>query len=415
MVRGRVPVQKLHKSGFTLIELLIVTVVVVTLASIVFRLTNLGGNETSRAKTVRRLQRLENCLSGYYAAFGTYPPVRLHGSRDIYVEVGSHFVQKDDNSRNDTWAREGENYNRMWQQVDAACKSQPVGVAFPFPTRYSDEIDKLSEQVKGLVNSEAYAQLNLTEEQKAALTAGFDDGVSGDVGRHDASSGDWRDVQLFKFGLMSYLLPRYMYMMSFDCASGQFNIGSYKQWTDDNKLPANAAVDGEPYDSWNALKDDVGNDTAGGHDKRWRVELIPSQAACSRWMVNLRNEKNDIMIKGAKRKFFGVEVGDKSGSGLPDPEYPASIVNRLFAPNSDSTSQQYILDRLTAVDGWDNEFYYYSPPPYQSYRIWSAGRNGKTFPPWIDIDQLEGRGLGAAEIRRIASEWKADDIVQLSN
>ena len=409
--------RKLHKSGFTLIELLIVTVVIVTLASIVFRLANLGGDETARAKTVRRLQRLENCLSGYYAAFGTYPPVKLHGTRDIYVQVGSHFVQRDDDSRNDTWAKSGDDYNTMWQQVDAACKSQPVGVAFPFPTRYSSHIKKLSEQVQGLLNSEAYERLNLSEKQKEALAAGFDDGVSGDIGRHKKGqkSGDWRDGQLFKFGLMSYLLPRYMFMMSFDCKSGQFNIGSYKQWTDDNKLPANAALDGEPYANWDELKNDVGSDESDKHNDRWKVELIPSQAACARWMVNLRNEKNDIMIVGAKRKFFGVEVGSSSSGGVPSPEYPASIVNRIFAPDDDSNSQQYILDRLTAVDGWDNEFYYYSPPPYQSYQIWSAGKNEKTFPPWIELDQLEGSGLSKDEIRRIASEWKSDDIVQLSN
>ena len=407
--------QKSHKSGFTLIELLIVTVVIVTLASIVFRLANLGGNETARAKTVRRLQRLENCLSGYYAAFGTYPPVKLHGTRDIYVQVGSHFVQMDDDSRNEQWAKSGEAYNTMWQQVNAACKSQPVGAAFPFPTKYSDHITRLSEQVKSLLDSEAYQRLNLSEKQKQALSAGFDDGVSQNVGRHDDGSGDWRDVQLFKFGLMSYLLPRYMFMMSFDCMSGSFNIGSYKQWTDDNKLPANAAIDGEPYDNWDELKRDVGSDESNEHNNRWKVELIPSQAACARWMVNLRNEKNDIMITGAKRKFFGVEVGNSTSGGVPSPEYPAYIVSRIFAPEAKSNSQQYILDQLTAVDGWDNEFYYYSPPPYQSYRIWSAGQNEKTFPPWIELDQLEGSGLSNGEIRRIASEWMADDIVQLSN
>lgn len=33
------------------------------------------------------MQRLENCLSGYYAAYGSYPPVKLHGSRDYTLEV----------------------------------------------------------------------------------------------------------------------------------------------------------------------------------------------------------------------------------------------------------------------------------------------------------------------------------------
>ena len=70
------------KKAFTLVELLIVVVVLVTLMAVTFRLSSIGSNQTARNKTVSRLQKLENCLSGYYAAFGTYPPVRLHGSRN---------------------------------------------------------------------------------------------------------------------------------------------------------------------------------------------------------------------------------------------------------------------------------------------------------------------------------------------
>ena len=68
------------KKGFTLIELLIVTVVIVALMGIMFRLTGIVGSTSERETTIARMQRLENCLSGYYAAFGSYPPVALHGS-----------------------------------------------------------------------------------------------------------------------------------------------------------------------------------------------------------------------------------------------------------------------------------------------------------------------------------------------
>ena len=59
------------KKGFTLVEMLIVVVVLVTLMTITFRLTSLGRDQTDRNKTIARLQRLENALSGYYAAFGS--------------------------------------------------------------------------------------------------------------------------------------------------------------------------------------------------------------------------------------------------------------------------------------------------------------------------------------------------------
>ena len=56
--------RKLHKSGFTLIELLIVTVVVVSLMAIVFRLTGIASGTSKQERTVARMQGLENCLSG---------------------------------------------------------------------------------------------------------------------------------------------------------------------------------------------------------------------------------------------------------------------------------------------------------------------------------------------------------------
>ena len=58
------------KKGFTLVELLIVVVVMITLMTITFRLSSIGSDATARNKTVNRLNRLENCMSGYYAAFG---------------------------------------------------------------------------------------------------------------------------------------------------------------------------------------------------------------------------------------------------------------------------------------------------------------------------------------------------------
>ena len=66
--------------------MLIVVVVLVTLMTMTFRLSSLGGDNWRHNKTVARLQRLENCLSGYYAAFGTYPPVALHGYRNPWLK-----------------------------------------------------------------------------------------------------------------------------------------------------------------------------------------------------------------------------------------------------------------------------------------------------------------------------------------
>ena len=82
-----------NNRGFTLIELLIVVVVIATMMGILFRLAGVGGDSQARNNTITRIQKLEYALSGYYAAFGSYPPVPLHGSRDIFQDVNSHGVQ----------------------------------------------------------------------------------------------------------------------------------------------------------------------------------------------------------------------------------------------------------------------------------------------------------------------------------
>ena len=82
------------KRGFTLIEMLVVVAVLAVLMAMVFRLSGIGSDSDNRSVTIERLQRLENCLSGYYAAFGSYPPVKLHGSRNPYLRTNVHGIQK---------------------------------------------------------------------------------------------------------------------------------------------------------------------------------------------------------------------------------------------------------------------------------------------------------------------------------
>ena len=121
------------KRGFTLIELLIVVVVIAALTTIIFRLAGVGGESTARAVTVSRLQRIENALSGYYAAFGTSPPVPLQGSRDIYQKVDEyHGVQLDDINKQTISSGGGEGAKTMQEQILAACRSQPFGAYFPY-------------------------------------------------------------------------------------------------------------------------------------------------------------------------------------------------------------------------------------------------------------------------------------------
>ena len=386
--------------------MLIVVVVLVTLMTMTFRLSSLGGDSWRHNRTIARLQRLENCLSGYYAAFGTYPPVALHGSRNPWLVVSDHGIQNDAGTENMNifgWSPEKFRAGTMsgdeksqetlaWAQVEAACRAQPVDCCFPFPERYSDYVDAKSEQLKEYVNTTE----GIPQRIKQVLSAGFDDGVSRNVGRFSQydDKTEWKDLQLFKFGLMSYLLPRYLVMMN----SKEELYSDHAQWTLNNDLPCNALT-GTKFGSWREVCDRA---TSDSKTDLAEVANIPSQAVCARWMANLEGIVN---TSHGSLSVFGVSIASGENSFNP---YNLHI----YSPggyDNDSTANQYVLDGCTVWDGWDNDFFYYSPAPYQSYILWSAGKNGRTFPPWIARDELDSKA------NKCIGAWTEDDIVSMSH
>ena len=383
--------------------MLIVVVVLVTLMTITFRLGAINTSSSYRNTTISRLQRLENCLSGYYAAFGSYPPVKQHGSYNFYLRADDHGIQNLDGEENTSiWGWDPEAFRRgsrpqeeadAWRQVQAACMAQPVGCAFPFREEYSDFVTAWSDQLK----EEAAASESLSQERKSIFAAGFDDGVSQNIGRHARfrNSSEWREIQLFKFGLMSFLLPRFLIMMESD----ESLYSDYRQWTDNNTMPSDPLT-GQRYRSWRKVWDDANKDR--DTTDYARVANIPSQAVCARWMPNL---EDTVFTTRSSLMLFGVDIAEpNSGAGFT---LDNTEVHSPGGYDQSSTAGQYILDFCTVRDGWWEEFYYYSPPPYQSYILWSAGPNGRTFPPWIARDTLD------AGANRCVGYWIADDIVGL--
>lgn len=407
------------KRGFTLIEMLVVVVVLVTLMGIVFRLGSIGGESRARTVTVQRLQRLEYAVSGYYAAFGTYPPVKLHGERNIYLKVSGHGIQNTDGQENTSiwgWIN-GDGTavanttaeKEAWAQVQSACRSQPVACEFPFPDTPAMNllVKSASERMKvwGEISS------NMSQSDKAKAMQGFDDGVSQNKGRFSAyrNKTEWADLQLFKFGLLSYLLPRYVVMMNGD----ETFFGNFDQWTGNNILPCNPMT-GDAFSSWSEIWKKVEDYWKNANKKSLvYVANIPSQAACARWIACFEK----ALCCSHSTKVFGLEVWDDSGLGqetgcLPNwSESSSTMSDNIYSPggfDNDSTSGQYILDCITMRDGWYNDLYYYSPAPHQSYVIWSAGPNGRTFPPWISRDAI------GADANRCIAYWTRDDIVNMS-
>jgi len=389
------------RKGFTLVELLVVVVVLVTLMSITFRLSSIGAGNESRSQTIARMNRLENCLSGYYAAFGTYPPVAVHGSRNIYATVSDHGIQSDteENRQIWNWTKIGDaEEKKAWEQVKAACKAQPVDCRFPFPD--SDEYRALVETVSSMLQVKANESgSGLSEARKNVLSNPFSTGLA-NLGRFDAEQTDWRRIQLFKFGLMSYLLPRYLVMMN--SREELYQNGNFAQWDVNNELPCNPLT-GYRFSGWQVVRNMAQSENSSDLAA---VANIPSQAVTARWMPNL----GGIVCCNHDFKLFGVNIrGDRGASELRSDNTEIEV----YSPGGyedDSTSGQYVLDSATVLDGWYREFYYYSAPPYQSYTLWSAGPNGRTFPPWISR-----KNMTDASANKCIGLWVEDDIVRMSN
>ncbi len=431
------------KKAFTLLELLVVVVIMCSLMTMVYRLTGISGGASSIAGTVSKMQRLENALSGYMAAFGSYPPVKVQGYQDIYRNCtqGEVYYSEPDKAFNRNWV--GYPWQQIILQVTMACKSQPIMMDFPYEPDQSDHVIETSNMIIEKMNKGVYdadmAQAkedlgDLFETYKQSALAGFDIGspfsrfnvqtMGPDGQMHNLTEAtDWNQLKLFRFGLLSFLLPRYLIMMG--CAAGSTdkdNPMSFAQWTANNALPARYWLDGTPYKSWEEFLDDLGGEDGKDKTKRWRIEMIPSQSVCQRWLQNLSGD----MITGRLRTLYGVEIGNGMSSLLI--ERWMDVYDQVFSPGQNGTGvigDQYVLDNYDILDGFGKSFYYYSPPPYTSYRLWSGGAGGvaaqdpksegATFPPWMTLEDLQDEDIPAEEQRKVASAWMSDDIVHLSH
>jgi len=423
------------KRAFTLIEMMIVVAILAILMTITFRLTGSGDNDKKRVNTIVTMQKIENCLSGYYAAFGSYPPVALQGSRDIYCQVqnGGQTGQQQQGKLKDISA-----------QVQAACRSQPFGCEYPPSPNEKVEIEKWafndSDSMKARVSGGKYKHYGQDQYQYAFAFQGNltepnpeEDFTDAFPRKGSKNLRTWQQVQLFRFGVMSYLLPRYLFMLRGD--SEWISKGDVcLQWADANEMPSDplegvsfsdlqqAGGPGEEGDSgWELMQE-----WAGGHEEgsssqtesseekfnRMRVANIPSQAVCARWMPNLEG----LCMTTISETFFGINItgsswlrkdnGFTTDQGDPYAVLPPDVMPIHTAPNG----TPYCLGWMTIYDGWNQEFFYYSLPPYQSYTLWSSGPNKKTFPPWIPLDELDDD-----DDIKTAAEWKADDIAHMSN
>ena len=350
--------------GFTLVELLIVTVVIAILMAIVFRLAGMGGESAARAKTISRLQKLSNAVSAYYAAFGSYPPVPLQGrSRDIHTRVNGNTmgygIQGPASERSEgSWDK---------KQIEAACRAQPVGAGYPLDPETTEDADLAT--MAEVYHIKRYHV------------------IDGNVGSFREGT-EWSENNVFMFGLMSFLLPRYQFMLD-----GKQELYGFKAWLENNRVPY--LLDGSRPDGWEKVQQDLRNSDL---KMTALVRQMPSQAVCERWMQNFAGIVDTYPFR-TRTKFFGIQTQ------VPESEIFNEADWLVFgAGGYDSDDSAYANNLKTVRDGWGKEFYYYSLPPYQSYLLWSSGPNKLTFPPWIDKTTLTGNQLNDV------NNWTADDI-----
>jgi prepilin-type N-terminal cleavage/methylation domain-containing protein len=334
------------QNGFTLIELMIVIAIIGILMGTTFKLMGVAVDAKARAVTVARMERLQNALSGYYATYGMYPAVPFYGDPNPFsTEPGK---------AEDT----GQLIGNIKDRCQAAARAQPVGFEYPTPVWMDDKIPIL------------FYPNNVISVNTA-------------VGSLSPTDSDWDKYKGFKFGLMSFLLPRVQIV-------GHPNDGDraplrdvYQraQWMDNNlssRVPGNNNAD------ITLLMQNL------------EKQRVIENEACIRWLPCfegiLRSFLNKVTLRDANNKIIAeVEInGDEAGG------------HRLAARQMQG-GPKVALAFITITDGWGREFFYYSAPPYQSFRVWSAGADGLTYPPWVPSNHRE--------YTSDATKWKKDDIV----
>lgn len=345
-----------NRQAFTLIELMVVVAIIAILIGGVFQLLSTVGQLNQKSDTMARMQRVQNAISGFYAEYGYYPPVPQYTTPDPWAASlkDDYNEQFQDTSTESGFAR----------VCNYAAASQPMAFEYPPATGLDPYINK-------------------TFQEWSILSPNTALGSSADTIPKD----EWKDVKLFKFGLLSFLLPR-VELVGFSGIAGgstslepDLNFYESRQWKKNN-----------PVSNVSSTR------------KALEAQQTIENRAVARWLPNLEG-----IVQGG-RTILGIDTheantaGDEGGYRTRAKTDSGGKVIDLLS--YDYNSQKYVLQFVSLRDGWGRELFYYSPPPYQSYRLWSAGKDGRTFPPWIPINSL------SSQERKWVAAWIKDDIVR---
>jgi prepilin-type N-terminal cleavage/methylation domain-containing protein len=323
-----------RKNGFTLIELMIVIAVIGILLAATFKLMGVASDARARAVTISRMEKLQNTLSNYHNSYGMYPAV------PIYQNPNLSLIKHDSDT--------GEALTTSAGKARTCARAQPMAFEYPTPLMLDDPVE--DEQYTTKLQS-------LVQDVNAISINALVDSL-------DPNKTSWEKYKAFKFGLVSFILPRVDVVGLPNSKQGPtLPVYVKGQWKFNNPT-SRAEVEESVME-------------------KLELQRGLEEGACKRWLPNLEK-----MLTGYKKNLYGIQIATGGGHGL---------VKRGNATLEGSGNTVYLAHN-TVTDGWGNEFFYYSAPPHQSYRIWSAGPDGNTFPPWETITK-QGEG------------WIKDDIV----
>jgi prepilin-type N-terminal cleavage/methylation domain-containing protein len=355
-----------YDRGFTLMELMIVLVIIGILMSGVFMLMSVVAKNADVSKTQSRIQKVQNAISGFYAAYGTYPPVELHGTTNPFGTINSDFEGEGEIDGNSLNA----------QACRRACRAQPVSFEYPYPQNVDSDVNIIFGAAGVMGANQTF--------NNAATIRDF----------------SWSKVQMFKFGLVSFLLPRIE------------TLGLPKE---NRPFSSEHPIDGFFRSAQWKHNNKTSRITTGGSTTDLR-QVLRSQRQmenreAAKWLPNLEGQ-----IAGYGPTIFNIKLA--SNDRMTDPDLDGTLRSRVSdadqeidhhhpfrGPYSRGGGSATVLYCSTLKDAWHRDLYYYSAPPYQSYRLWSAGPDGNTFPPWIPLDSL------STSDRKEVAEWLKDDIV----
>ena len=362
-----------RKQAFTLIELMVVVSVITILMLATFKLLQAAATAKKVAETRARMERIQNALSGYFAAYGQYPPVPAYCSLDPRKNtVFPDMVGYEDKNGIKTLTP-GRTVGNGSDDGDWESRAQltaryyqPIAFQYPTPQSWDKNIPL------------TFADWN------PAVQA-----VNQVRNQVDAGSDDWTSTKVFKFGLLAFLLPRSEIAgVPSSPTAGQSDGAPHpdlfvkKQWISQSFDPTRKP--GELMDPtfFNLM----------------RRQRAAENIACAKWLPHLQKTLSGVgTVLGIDLHCPGESYAD---AGLQVRSMKLTTGN--YVPVA--------MLVVTATDAWHHDFYYYSAPPYTSYRIWSAGPNGQTYPPWIASNEGDYIYNGGTRRSKIV-EWTKDDIV----